>query len=78
MVIERIKYVIGQVLDIDFKEHGDQIDIFNCEEWDSMNHMRLILEIERVFSISLSDDEVLDMTSFKGICKIIKGHLNND
>ena len=40
--------------------------------------MRLILEIERVFSISLSDDEVLDMTSFKGICKIIKGHLNND
>ena len=37
MVIERIKDVIGQVLDIDFKEHGDQIDIFNCEEWDGIN-----------------------------------------
>jgi acyl carrier protein len=77
MIIERIKDVVGQVLDIDFKEYGDNVDIFNCEEWDSMNHIRLIVELERVFSVSFSDDEVLDMTSFEGICRIIKSHLND-
>ena len=77
MIKERIKDVVEQVLDINFKEFEGNIDIFNCEEWDSMNHMRLIVELERVFSVTFSDDEVLDMTSFEGICKVMKSHLNN-
>ena len=78
MIIERIKDVLAQVLDIDFKQRGENIDIFNCEEWDSMNHMRLILELERVFSATFTDDEVLDMTSFEDICRIIKSHFNDE
>ena len=74
MIKENIQNILSEVLDINFLEYGENIDIFNCDEWDSMNHMKLILELERSFSVTFSDDEVFEMTSFKDILEVIKSH----
>ena len=78
MIRTKIQNILTTILDIDFLEHGESIDIFNCDEWDSMNHMKLILELERTFSITFSDDEVFEMTSFNEIYKIIKRQIKDD
>lgn len=37
------------------------------ENWDSINHFRLVSEIEQTFDITLSDHEVLNLASLKDI-----------
>lgn len=78
MIRTKIHNILTTILDIDFLEHGESIDLSNCDEWDSMNHMKLILELERAFSITFSDDEVYEMTSFNKIYKIIKSQIIDD
>jgi acyl carrier protein len=33
--------------------------------WDSVNHLRLVMELEQTFGITLSDDDVLGMASLR-------------
>lgn len=42
--------------------------------WDSVGHMRLISEIETIFDIVLTTDEILDMSSFEKACEIVGAH----
>lgn len=43
----------------------------NYQNWDSINHMNLILEIEKKFKISLTDNEVIKMISYKDCFTIL-------
>lgn len=40
--------------------------------WDSIGHMRLIVEIEKAFDIMLETDDVLNMSSYEESIKILK------
>ena len=37
------------------------------EMWDSINHLQLVLSLEEVFQITLSDEEIPDLTSLKKV-----------
>jgi acyl carrier protein len=78
MIKTKIQNILTTILDINFLEYGESIDINNCDAWDSMSHLKLILELERVFSITFSDDEFIEMTSFNEILKAIKRHNEDD
>ena len=43
----------------------------NIEKWDSLAQLNLLMAIEEEFSIKLSDNEVVKMTDFESIMKII-------
>jgi acyl carrier protein len=34
------------------------------DQWDSVNHLRLVMELEQVFEITLGDEEVTEINSF--------------
>lgn len=40
------------------------------EQWDSMGHLNLILEIEEMYNIKLEMDDVIQMTSVNKIIEI--------
>lgn len=44
----------------------------NCEKWDSMGQLNLVVELESVFGISLEPDEINEMNSFAKIIDILK------
>ena len=48
----------------------------NTKNWDSVNHMNLILEIENIFNISLSATDVVKLNNFYSIIKVINRKLN--
>lgn len=54
----------------------DDIDIScsqkNCEKWDSMNHLNLVVELELEFGISLEPEEIAQMRDFDEVVKIVK------
>lgn len=43
------------------------ISQMNFEQWDSINHISLIVEIESEFNVSFTPEEIVDMKSFAKI-----------
>jgi acyl carrier protein len=43
-------------------------------QWDSLAHMRLVAEIERVFDIMLDTEDVIGMSSFPKAVEILAKH----
>lgn len=48
----------------------------DLDAWDSVNHFRLVMELEQVFGVSLSDDEVTDLMSLRDVEALVARRLN--
>ena len=44
----------------------------NCEKWDSMNHLNLIVELELEFGVSFEPEEIAVMRSYQDVLRILK------
>lgn len=44
----------------------------NCEKWDSLHHLNLIVELEDEFDMEFEPEEIAEMKSFKAIKKMIE------
>lgn len=51
---------------------GETCSQKNCEQWDSMNHLNLIVELEMEFGISFEPEEIAKMQTFDEVVSIIK------
>ena len=47
----------------------------NCEKWDSLAHLNLIVELESEFNISFEPEEIGTMTSFDSVLYQLKQKL---
>jgi len=43
----------------------------NCERWDSLHHLNLIVELEDAFGIEFEPEEIAEMKSYDSIKKMI-------
>ena len=48
----------------------------NCEKWDSMNHLNLIVELELEFGVSFEPEEIAVMRSYQDVLRILKSKLS--
>jgi len=71
----QLKTILGTVFDLQAEEIEDETSPENVGLWDSLNHLRLITEIEKVFRIRLSMKEVRSMVSYAKIREIVVQHL---
>lgn len=44
----------------------------NCEKWDSMGQLNLVVELETEFDVSLEPEEIGEMKCFDDIVSILK------
>ena len=44
----------------------------NCDKWDSMGMLSLVVELESEFGISIEPEEIAELTSFKNIIELLK------
>ena len=49
------------------------INKIDCEEWDSLKHIELILELEDEFDLEISDNNSLQIIDFNSCLEIIRG-----
>ena len=73
----QLKSILGTVFDLSADEINDETSPENVGLWDSLNHLRLITEIEKVFRIRLSMKEVRAMVSYRIIRETVDLHLRN-
>lgn len=71
---EKLKEIMSQILNLDKMQIDDEFSKDSCEAWDSINQMALITALEEEFNIRFSDEEVLQLLSYKLIKLILSEH----
>ena len=69
---ERLKNIMANVFGIEVEEINEMTSVDNCEQWDSFQHMSLLVAIEEEFGFNLDDDEVLRMKDFASIIDVLE------
>lgn len=62
-VDDAITEIMARVLKLAPDRITDASDVANTPNWDSTNHMRIVLAIEEKFGIEFSDDDIISMTT---------------
>lgn len=71
----KLKEIIKDILQADINSEGENTLFIEYENWDSMNFMLFVMDIERIFEISLSNEEIVEMNCFKKCLEIIDAKL---
>lgn len=74
----RLNKIFRQVLNnnqinLDINTTNDDL-----EQWDSLNHILLILEIEKYFSIKITAGEITELKSIRMICDLINKKVSKE
>jgi acyl carrier protein len=63
--------IIFKILLLENEQINDNVSRDDLEEWDSMTHLALVSELEQVFDIILSDDDVIGIKTISDIKKTL-------
>lgn len=64
---EEIIKIMAQVFEMESNEFPDEISQETIENWDSLRHLNLIVEIEEFFNTSFEPEEISEMVSLEKI-----------
>lgn len=70
---ERIKKVMAIVFEMPISDIAESSSMDSIENWDSLKHIQLMFALEEEFEIVLEADQMVEMTNFPAINKIISG-----
>ena len=68
---DKINDIIKNIFKVNNEDVLKDLGIYDVDNWDSLTHMSLIVEIEDNFNIELSGDEISEMISFGKIREIL-------
>lgn len=69
----KLRKVMAKILGIEEHDINDTTSRKNVKAWNSLRHIRLVLAIEEEFGIEPFDmDQIVEMTSFVGIKRILR------
>lgn len=62
-MISSLHEVVADILGLDPGEVDDQLSRESADNWDSLNHLRIVTAVEQAFSVRLTMDEIQSATS---------------
>lgn len=68
---EKIVSILKQVLGVE--NIDETCSQKNCENWDSLRHLNLVVELESEFDVEFEPEEIAQMKSVEEIKKILAG-----
>jgi len=69
-----VEQIIGNVFNIEPEKLDDSSSRDTVEEWDSMGHLIIILELEKQFHVSIAIADVMEMVSVGKIKAVLQGY----
>ena len=73
---EKIKKILSETFKVPILEIDNNFSTHSVKNWDSLNHMKLILSIEKEFLIKLNENEIETMINLNIIKKTIAVHID--
>ena len=69
---ERVANTIAEVMRVPAGQMNEDSSPDTIENWDSLQHMNLILALEEEFDVKFTDDEIASMVSAKVIAETVE------
>jgi acyl carrier protein len=66
--------LVSETLGIDEERVVPELSAETVDEWDSLNHLRLITAVEKRFDIRLSMEEVMSLASIGDLAQAVANH----
>ena len=63
--------LVARVFGLRLDEVKDESGPETVEEWDSLGHLNLVMEIEEIYSLELSTDEALEIVDVESLKQIL-------
>lgn len=65
--MDRLRQLIAESLQIDADRLSDDLGFNSAPNWDSLNHINLMLLLEDTFELTISDEELVSLTTVGAI-----------
>lgn len=72
----QVNKIFCDILDIDNLVLKEETTANDVEDWDSLSHIQLIVEIEKHFKIKFKASEIQNLKNVGGMCEIILKKIN--
>ena len=73
---DKIKKIMTSVFDVSYDEINDEISPYSVKNWDSLNHIKMVLEFEKQFRISFDQDEIPTLVNYRIIVATISAYID--
>lgn len=70
---EFLNFIAG-IMEIDPSELSEDTTYGQFEKWDSLMHMRLVMEVENEYDIEIPIDEISEIKTLRALYKYVKGY----
>jgi acyl carrier protein len=77
-IAEKLQDVFREVFDDPRITIHREMVAHDLKDWDSFNHVRLIVGVEECFGVNFSTDEVADLRNVGELIDLIGFHLNGE
>ncbi len=67
---EQILKIMEEVFEMNIQDFPGSINQEQLDNWDSLRHLNLIVELEEAFEVSYEPEEIAEMTSIEKILDI--------
>ena len=74
--IKDIRQILSNILQIDINDISDDTSINEVDKWDSLNHLKISIEIEKKFKIKFSPSEIETIINYKKILNLVELKIN--
>lgn len=54
----------------------DDLEFNSIPEWDSLNHVALILSLEEAYGLTIGDDQIVELTRFSAIHQFVAAQVS--
>jgi acyl carrier protein len=72
---KKIKQIFCKVIGIDESKVTDDTSYNDCEMWDSLNHLKMVAELEEEFKTEFDTDDIIAMETLGKIKEIVKAYV---
>jgi len=74
-IVGRLTEIFRDVFDDDSIELRDEMTAADVEEWDSLNHINLIVAVEKSFRVKFTTQEVANLANVGEFIALLKSKL---
>lgn len=71
---QKLKEVLARIFNVSIDTITEDASPDTIENWDSLRHMNLVLALEEEFGVELTDDQVVEILSYKLIRIVLQEH----
>lgn len=72
MIRERVMQIVSGVLEMPLEDVTEETAVENTANWDSLQHMNLIIALESEFRIKFSAEQIVSLLDVRSITSAIE------